>query len=124
MDITPAVPENRMMIDSYGPGRFQVRGEAYEGPVIVFPGRVVSWSLTKAADVTVDALSLVKQEDPAIEVLLLGTGAKMELIPSALRDAIREAGLSMDVMKTGAACRTFNVLMIEGRRAAAALIPV
>jgi len=46
------------------------------------------------------------------------------MIPSALRDTIRNAGLSMDIMKTGAACRTFNVLMIEGRRAAAALIPV
>jgi uncharacterized protein len=124
MDITPAVPENRMMIDSYGPGRFQVRGTAYEGPVIIFPSRIVPWSLTKAADVSLDALALVREEDPPIEVLLLGTGAKMEMIPSALRDAIREAGLAMDIMKTGSACRTFNVLMIEGRRAAAALIPV
>jgi uncharacterized protein len=124
MDITPAVPENRMMIDSYGPGRFQVRGEAYQGPIIVFPSHVVPWSLTKATDVSLDALSLVQSQDPPIEVLLLGTGARMEMIPSALRDTIRNAGLAMDIMKTGAACRTFNVLMIEGRRAAAALIPV
>jgi uncharacterized protein len=123
MDITPAVPENRMLIDSYGPGRFQVRGVAYQGPVIVFPTHVVPWSLTRAADVSLDALSLVQQESPPIEVLLLGTGERMEMIPSALRDTIRNAGLSMDIMKTGAACRTFNVLMIEGRRAAAALIP-
>ena len=124
MDITPAVPENRMLIDSYGPGRFQVGGIAYQGPVIVFPTHVVPWSLTRAADVSLDALSLVQQESPPIEVLLLGTGERMEMIPSALRDTIRNAGLSMDIMKTGAACRTFNVLMIEGRRAAAALIPV
>ncbi|HAJ19311.1 MAG TPA: hypothetical protein DCL95_04495, partial [Rhodospirillaceae bacterium] len=89
----------------------------------VFPTHVVPWSLTRASDVSLDALSLVQQESPPIEVLLLGTGARMEMIPSALRDAIRNAGLSMDIMKTGAACRTFNVLMIEGRRAAAALIP-
>jgi len=59
-----------------------------------------------------------------VEVLLIGCGPRMVLLPSALRRQIREAGIGMDAMDTGAACRTYNVLISEGRRAAAALIPV
>lgn len=124
MDITPAVPESRMMIDSYGPGRFQVRGQAFSGSRIVLPGTVLEWSVEKAADLTLESLDAIRQAEPPLDILLLGTGARMELIPSTLRKEIRAAGISMDIMDTGAACRTFNVLMVEGRRAAAALIAV
>jgi len=124
MDITPAVPDGRSLIDSYGPGRFQVRGQAYQGSLIVLPERVVPWQVTHPDDLSLDALADIRDEEPAIEVLLLGTGGRMAQIPSSLRRSIRASGLSMDIMDTGAACRTFNVLMVEGRRAAAALIAI
>lgn len=122
MDITPAVPESRNMVDSYGPGRFRIRGTSYQGSILLFAGAVEPWPVVSVEDLRVEALQPVQAADPPVEVLLLGTGARMELIPSALRREIREAGIVMDIMDTGAACRTFNVLMVEGRRAAAALI--
>lgn len=124
MDITPAIPEGRNMIESYGPGRFKLRGTSYQGSLIVFPNALEEWSVRSIDELTVEALESVRQADPAIEILLLGTGGKMVLVPSALRQAIRETGISIDIMDTGAACRTFNVLMTEGRRAAAALIAI
>lgn len=124
MDITPAVPDGRMMVDSYGPGRFKIRGTAFQGSLIVFPDRVEAWDLTSIEDLSVQSLSTVNAAEPKVEILLLGTGGRTALVPSALRREIRDAGISMDIMDTGAACRTFNVLMIEGRRAAAALIAV
>lgn len=124
MDITPAVPEGRNLIDSYGPGRFKVRGDAYQGSLIVTAGAVVPWSVADIAELSLDALMPVRQAAPPVEILLLGTGERMALVPSTLRAEIRAAGIAMDIMDTGAACRTFNVLMVEGRRAAAALIAV
>lgn len=122
MDITPAIPEGRLMVDSYGPGRFKVRGAIHTGSIMLFPTRLEPWSVTGVQDLTLSSLSLVSAEKPKIEVLLLGTGVSMQLVPSALRAEIRAAGIVMDIMDTGAACRTFNILMTEGRRAAAALI--
>lgn len=124
MDITPAVPEGRMMIDSYGPGRFQIRGEVHAGSRIVLPGAIIDWPVERVADLSLESLIEIRKADPPVDILLLGTGSRMELVPSALRKEIRAAGISMDIMDTGAACRTFNVLMVEGRRAAAALIAV
>ena len=73
-------------------------------------------------DLTLESLDPVKEADPAVEVLLLGVGSKNALVPSTLRKALRVAGIVLDAMDTGAACRTYNVLMAEDRRVAAALI--
>ena len=60
--------------------------------------------------------------EPAVDVLLIGCGARIAPIPKAVRDGLRKAGIGADTMDTGAACRTYNVLASEGRRVAAALI--
>ena len=112
------------MVDSYGPGRFRIRGAQYDGSILLYPGRVEPWAVTEVSALSVESLSAISAEDPPIEVLLLGCGASMQLIPSALRAEIKRAGIIMDIMDTGAACRTFNILMTEGRRAAAALIAI
>ena len=123
MDITPAV-QGLNLIDSYGPDRFRVRGAIYRGSLIVTAGQVLPWPVTEIGTLTLDAFVPVRKMVPPIEVLLLGTGARTALVPSMLRKEIRAAGIAMDIMHTGAACRTFNVLMMEGRHAAAALIAV
>ena len=61
---------------------------------------------------------------PAVEFLVIGCGARAMLVPPALRQELRDAGLRLDAMDTGAACRTYNVLLAEDRRVAAALIPL
>ncbi|QQP91586.1 Mth938-like domain-containing protein [Skermanella sp. TT6] len=124
MDVTPLIPADRQVIDAYGPGIFRVSGTLYEGPVLVFPDRTQGWQAGSFAELSVESFSVIRGAQPAVEILLLGSGPKMGLLPSKLRRELREAGIVVDVMETGAACRTYNVLLSEERRVAAALLPV
>ncbi|MFV3075673.1 Mth938-like domain-containing protein [Niveispirillum fermenti] len=124
MDITPIIPADRQVIDTYGPGRFRVANTLYESAVIVFPDQTVIWDVPGLAGLTADHFAPVATADPRPEILLLGTGARMGLLPSALRRALKEQGVVVDVMDSPAACRTYNILLAEGRRVAAALLPV
>ncbi|WP_044562217.1 Mth938-like domain-containing protein [Azospirillum sp. B4] len=124
MDITPLIPADRQVIDAYGPGRFRVSNVVYETPIIVFPDRTIAWPVTDFASLRADDFAALIAEQPALEIVLLGTGVAMQLFPSALRRAVKEQGLGgIDAMDTGAACRTYNVLLAEGRRVATALFP-
>ena len=124
MDVTPDIPEGKQVVQSYGDGRFTVSGAVHEGSILVFPDRVVPLEVTEFAELTVDTLSAVREAADEVEVLLLGCGPRMELVTKALRDPLREAGVVIEPMDTGAAARTYNVLLSEDRRVAAALIAV
>lgn len=104
-------------IDGYGPGFFRVGGEVAEGPIVLTATALKGWG---GYD-DIDSLTMLAAE---IDVLLIGTGEQMAPIPAALRTACEAAGIGVEFMGTPAACRTFNVLMSEGRRIAAALLPV
>jgi uncharacterized protein len=122
-DITPAIPEGRQLVEGYGEGRFRIAGTVHEGSVIVFPDRTVGWEAAALADATEASLGAVFAA-AGLDLLLLGCGVRMAPPPAALRLALRHAGIALEAMDTGAACRTFNVLMAEERRVAAALIAV
>jgi len=122
MDITPDVPQDRQVIESYGEGRFRISGLTHEGSVLVFPGRTLAWPVATMADLSEPAMTEVLSAKPQVEILLIGCGARLAPLPAALRAVLRERGIGCDTMDTGAACRTFNVLMAESRRVAAALI--
>jgi uncharacterized protein len=122
MEITPSIPGDRQVIAGYGPGLFRISGTVYTGSVLVFPDRTVSWPVTALEGATPESLAAVCEAEPAVEVLLLGVGERNRPLPAGLRNALREAGVVVDGMDTGAACRTYNVLMAEDRRVAAALV--
>ncbi len=124
MDITPQIPVGRTIIQGYGAGGFTIDGNRVTGSMLVFPDRLVAWPVAAFAQVTPESLAVVTAAVPAVEILLIGSGAQMLPAPAALRAAIRDAGIALDVMDTGAACRTYNVLLAEARRVAAALIAV
>lgn len=124
MDVTPLIPADRQVIDGYGDGQFCVRGVWLPGPLIVFPDRTAAWDVTSFGALTVDSFAAITDADPAVEILLLGAGPRNQLVPRAIRDGLRARGVVVDGMDTGAACRTYNVLLAEGRRVAAALLPV
>lgn len=124
MEITPIIPADRQVIDTYGPGRFRVSNTVYESAIIVFPDRTMAWSVTDFAALTAADFTPVLDADPKPEVLLLGCGPRMALLPSALRKGLREKGIVVDAMDSPAACRTYNILLAEGRRVAAALFLV
>jgi uncharacterized protein len=126
MDVTPLIPQGRQIIDGYGGGGFRVSGQRIEGSIIVFPDQVSPWSVAEVAALSAGSLDAVSAAGRAgtVELLLVGTGARMTRIDGALRQALRADGVVVEAMDTGAACRTYNVLMAEGRRVAAALIAI
>ena len=95
LDINPVVPQGRQQIQSYGDKRFRISAEVFKGSVIVFPEETQTWSVTDLSELGIDALAPVKA-----------------------------VGMVLEWMDTGAACRTFNVLVAEERRVCAALIAV
>ena len=103
-------------IEGYGPGFFRIGGEVHEGPVLILPSGVQAWDGAGA--------EAVLREAESIEVVLFGTGASIAHAPEAFVEACEAAGIGVETMASPPACRTYNVLLGEGRRIAAALLPV
>ncbi|MGQ0527607.1 MAG: Mth938-like domain-containing protein [Alphaproteobacteria bacterium] len=122
MDITPLIPQGRQIIQSYKAGTFRISNETYDGPVIVFPERVARWDVSGMESLLASDFDILNTEKP--DVILLGTGAKQIFLNTDMKKALKEKGLFIETMDTGAACRTFNVLMAEGRHVRVALIPI
>lgn len=124
MDITPLIKEGQQIIQSYAAGAFRISGISYEHAVFVSPVETIAWQASDFKALTIEDFSPLFEEAQNIDVVLLGTGGVMAFMDVALRSALRDKGLSVDIMPTDAACRTYNVLMAEGRRVVAALLPV
>lgn len=104
-------------IEGYGPDFFRLNGEALPAPVVIAPGHVTPW---QGYDDPAPLIALAGQ----LDVLFIGTGSEIAPIPAALRRQLEAAGLGVEIMSSPAACRTYNVLLSEGRRVAVALLPV
>jgi uncharacterized protein len=122
MELTPLVPLGRQLIERYAPSGFRISGVIWPGAVIVFPDETMAWTAATLADVTWESLSAIRGRD--VQVLLLGLGRRMVAVGAALRNELRGAGIALEPMDTGAACRTYNILVAEERRIAAALLPL
>ena len=123
MKVTSVDPGNRQYIEGYGAGRFRISGVDHRGAVLVLRTRTMAWPVGTFAEISADSLAPVIEAGD-IAVLLLGCGARMALVPAALRERLRAAGIVIEPMDTGSACRTYNVLLAEDRRVAAALLPL
>ncbi len=126
MDVTPLVPEGRQIIEGYGNGGFRIGGTVYPGSRLVFPEHSETWPVASFDALTIEALAAVIEagRQGAVELLLVGCGKRLAPVPPSIRAALKNVGVGVEPMDTGAACRTYNVLMAEGRRVAAALIAV
>ncbi len=111
------------MIQGYGAGKFRIAGQVHEGSVLVFAERTVAWPVGEAADITLESLAEAVAAS-GVDILIIGCGPAFEPPPKELRDGLKEKGVALEWMDTGAACRTFNVLLAEDRAAAAALVAV
>ncbi|MFM9889517.1 MAG: Mth938-like domain-containing protein [Rickettsiales bacterium] len=147
-DLTPRLDANAQLIQSYGPGGFRIANTDYSGAVAIFCDRTVEWdgelsveSVLRAIEIPppvggrlgggpnmAQSLPITAPPQPSpygggdLEVLLIGTGARHVMLPRELRDAIVARGLAVDTMATGAAARTFNILLGEARRVVALLM--
>jgi len=123
-DITPAVPAGRQLIQGYGAGNFRIAGETHSGSVVILPEATVSWGVSAYDEIAASSFDAVTGAAADIEVLLIGCGARMGMPRPDIRDHLKAFGIVPEWMDTGAACRTFNVLLSEDRAVAAALIAV
>jgi uncharacterized protein len=124
VDVTSNVPSGRQVVEAYGGGGFRVSGTAYRGSVLVTPGASFPWPVAGFDALAPESFQPFLTVLAEIEILLLGCGAKLLPVSKTLRAAVRAAGPVLEPMDTGAACRTYNVLLAEDRRVAAALIAV
>ena len=112
-------------IDAYGNGGFRFADMSHRGSLLFLPSGIYGWDATEESELDVALFERVLAEvEGSIEVLLIGTGSNMRFIPQALRTDLRDRGIVCDPMNTGAAVRTYNILLAESRAVAAALIAV
>ena len=114
----------RHAIDAYGAGGFRFADMSHRGSILILPSGIKAWPLSGGRGLVPEDFDPVFAESAAIELLLLGTGLDIVAVSDAVRWRFREAGIRFDVMQTGAAARTYNILLAENRRVAAALIAV
>ncbi|MDP4003538.1 Mth938-like domain-containing protein [Methylobacterium sp. NEAU K] len=114
----------RHIIDTYGNGGFRFAGMSHRGSILLLPSGVRAWDVASVKAIDRTALRPVQAEAAGIELLLVGTGLDIAAIAPALRGWLKDFGVGLDVMQTGAAARTYNILVAENRKVAAALIAV
>lgn len=114
----------RYGIDSYGNGGFRFADMSHRGSILMLPSGIKAWDVTEPGAIDLNSLRPVLGESDSIELLLVGTGLDIAPFPEALRRRLKEAGIGLDAMQTGAAARTYNILLGENRKVAAALIAV
>jgi len=111
-------------IEAYGNGGFRFAGMSHRGSLLCFPDGIWAWSVQSRADLNDVALEQVFARAEALDFFFIGAGQDPWVLPEALRARFRDISLSVDTMATGAAVRTYNILLAENRRVGAGLIAV
>ena len=108
-------------VTAYGPGFIEINKVRHMSALVLSPERVEPWSITSFEALAEADFERLRALDP--EVVLLGTGARQRFPHPSLSRSLAEARIGVEVMNTPAACRTYNILMAEGRKVVAALLP-
>ena len=111
-------------IEAYGNGGFAFADMSHRGSLLCLPEAIWAWPVAAPEQIDKASLDRVFASAKAIDTLIIGTGTGVWLAPSELREALRAVGVVLDTMQTGPAIRTYNIMMGERRRVAAALIAV
>jgi uncharacterized protein len=121
MKLHTATPSGSNVFTGYGEGYVLINRQRFDRPMVVMPDRLwIEWGATRFETLAVeDFAALVSLE---CEVVLLGTGSRLRFPRPELTRPLAESGIGLEVMDVPAACRTYNILMEEGRKVAAALL--
>lgn len=114
----------RAPVEAYGNGGFRFADMSHRGSILCLPSGIYGWEPADRAALQEGDFDKVLAEAGVVRILLVGTGDDLKPLPKALREALRQKGIAADPMSTGAAVRTYNVLLAEDRAVAAALIAV
>lgn len=123
MELTRIAPQDRQHIQKYGPDGFTVSKVRFSGPVLVFPQEALTWQVAEPTALNSQDFSDVLARASDLDLCLLGCGKRMNPVPAEVKAILKEAGVNIEPMDSGAASRTFNVLLAEGRAVCAALFP-
>lgn len=114
----------RHQLDAFGAGGFRFADMSHRGSILATPSGIRIWPVSQFSEVTAESLQPVLEEAGTVDFLIIGTGAEIAFLPDKIRLRLKEAGVTVEAMATPAAARTYNVLVAEDRRVAAALIAV
>lgn len=114
----------RAPIDGYGQGGFRFAGMSHRGSLLIVPSGIYAWPVSAPSEITESALELVFEEAADIDLLMIGSGRDPTALPQSIRERCRAYGIAVDIQPTGGASSTYNVLLDENRRVAAALLVV
>ncbi len=124
MDITPTIAKEKQLISGYGNGGFTISGLRYDGSVLVLPDKTLMWDVAELTALTPESFAPLLEASPLPEILLVGCGAEHSFLAAPIRALLKSRRVIAEPMSTGAACRTYNILLAEGRPVAAALVAV
>ena len=124
IEIREAHYPGRAPIDAYGNGGFRFADMSHRGSLLCLPSGIYGWDVSEPEDLTIEGFAKLFEESDKIEILLVGSGSDLVPIKPDLHQKLRDAQISADPMATGAAVRTYNVLIAEGRAVAAAFLAV
>ena len=124
MELVSSLASEQALVESYGPGQFKIAGHVYPCSILLFPGSVFQLDIESIDQLNETVLERVFLANPKLDILLVGYGLSKGQVDCQLSNALRNAAIGFDIMNTGAACRTYNVLALEERRVAAVLIPL
>jgi len=122
-DDAPHLPRSAP-IEAYGKGGFAFAGMSHRGSLLCLPDAIWAWEVTRPEQIDKYSLQRVFAAANGIDTLIVGSGSNVWVPPAELRAALRAVHVVLDVMQTGPAIRTYNIMMGERRRVAAALIAV
>ncbi len=122
--IEPPHLPRQALIDAHGGGGFRFAGMSHRGSLLCLPDGVWAWPIAAPAALTEDSVVAVFDRATELDFFILGTGDAPWTMPEPLRARFREAHISADTMTTGSAVRTYNVMLMEGRRVGAGLIAI
>jgi uncharacterized protein len=119
----PHLPR-QALIDAHGGGGFRFAGLSHRGSLLCLPDGIWAWPVTEPAQASEETLARVFAQTGELDFFVFGTGAAPWMMPEPLRARFRAAQVSLDTMTTGAALRTYNVMLMENRRVGAGLIAI
>ena len=114
----------RVAIDGYGNGGFRFASMSHRGSILITASGIHDWRPRSVADIAADDLAVLAEDKEQADLFILGSGPQMEMPSKTIRSLLMDFCASLDVMSTGAAVTTYNILFAEGRRVSAGLIAV
>jgi len=114
----------QVLVDAYGNGGFRFAEMSHRGSLLCLPSGIWAWHVSAAGEIDESSLQPVFVEADKLDLLVVGSGSTLWQMPETMRRRLRELRVGLDIMLTSTAVRTYNILLAERRRIAAALIAV